>query len=234
MRNCRNKTAFKGLGYSMPVVALSLVLFLAGGPASATVWCGENGMVRFSFVEGDDLVDVFESPAPVGGVTGVDVYAWLTDVDLVAYKGEQFLRMGGFELELTIEGAEGFILSQEFSEKALNVGSKNGTIAAGLVTGQRLQEGRTLLVKWQIMFQGRPQNVRFGLDPEGSRTCGKSEECAEAAPAMIYVGVQNSDTIGAMFGAGYVPAWLNPSGEPDRTPIHAKQSYQDIGLYQKK
>lgn len=234
MRICRSEPVGKGRGYGLAVVALALVLSVPAGSVQATVWCGENGMVRFSFVAGEDLVDVYESPDPVGGVTRVDVYAWLTDVDLVAHEGEQMLRMGGFELELTIDGAEGFILSQEFSEKALNVGSKKGSIAVGLVPGQRLQEGRSLLVKWKVMFQGRPQNVRFGLNPQGAGTCLKSAECAEDEPAMIYVGVQSGGRFGDMFGAGYVPGWLNPTGEPDRTPFHAQKSYADIGLYQKK
>ncbi len=203
-------------------------------PASAGDWCGENGLVRFSFAEGEELVEVFDSGEAVNGVTTVDVSAWLTDVDLVARDGEIFLRVGGCELELTIEGAEGFLLKQEFPSQALNVGRKIGSIAAGFVPGQRLTDGRALLVTWQVMFQGRPQNVRFGLDAKGAVSCGTIDGCPEAEPIMLYVGVESSHQLGTMFGGGYVPGWLNPTGEPDRTPVHGKQSYQEVGIFSKR
>ena len=214
-------------------VGLALVLFVAAVPASATVWCGENGLVRFSFAEGADLVEVFDAGEPVNGVTMVDVWAWLTDVDAVAKDGENFLRVGGYELKLQIEGAEAFIIKQEIPGEALNVGRKVGSIAAGLVPGQRLTDGRALLVKWQVMFQGRPDNVRFGLDRAGTASCPTVEGCPEAEPPMVYVGVESSRQLGDMFGAGYVPAWLNPTGEPDRTPVHAGQDYAGAGVYTK-
>lgn len=216
------------------IVLSTVALLLLVGPAAATDWCGENGVVRFSFAEGKELVEVFDAGEPVNGVTTVDVYAWLTDVDPVAQDGERFLRVGGFELQLTIEGAEGFILKQEFPSKVLNVGRKVGTIAAGLVPGERITDGQVHLVKWQVMFQGRPENVRFGLDAKGAQSCGTVEGCVEAEPMMVYVGVDSSKQLGIMFGGGYVPAWLNATGEPDRTPIRAKQSYADVGIFKKR
>ncbi|MDX2474080.1 MAG: hypothetical protein QNL91_10265 [Candidatus Krumholzibacteria bacterium] len=215
----------------LPLVLLMMALLATA--AAASDWCGENGVIRFSFAEGQELVEVFDAGDPVNGVTTVDVYAWLADVDLVAQDGEKFLRVGGFELQLTIEGAEGFILSQEFPSQALNVGRKIGSIAAGMIPGQRLTDGQTLLVKWQVMFQGRPENVRFGLDAAGTMSCGTVEGCPEAAPQALYVGVESSGQLGSMFGAGYVPAWLNPTGEPDRTAVHAKQSYEEAGVFSK-
>ncbi len=216
------------------VLLMALVMTtLTAGVATASVWCGENGVVRFSFAEGEELVEVFDAGEPVNGVTTVDVYAWLSDVDLVAEDGEKFLRVGGFELQLTIEGAEGFILKQEFPTQALNVGRKVGSIAAGMVPGQRLKDGSTLLVTWQVMFQGRPENVRFGLDAAGTMSCPTTDGCVEAEPQALYVGVDSSGQLGSMFGAGYVPAWLNATGEPDRTAVHAKQTYQDVGVFSK-
>ncbi|MFT5233777.1 MAG: hypothetical protein ACI9UK_000948 [Candidatus Krumholzibacteriia bacterium] len=214
------------------LVVIALCLSLKAGIVAASDWCGENGVIRFSFAEGSELVQVLNTEEPVNGVTTVDVYAWLTDVDMVAHKGEKFLRVGGIEMKLTIEGAEAFILKQEFPSQALNVGEKTGTIIAGLVPGQRLEEGKTHLVKWQIMFQGRPENVRFGLDPSGVMSCPTVEGCVEAAPPAVYVGVEGSGQLGAMFGAGYVPAWLNPVGEPDTKPVRAKQTYQDVGIFE--
>ena len=144
-------------------VVLAGLLLVAAVPALATEWCGENGVVRFSFAAGPDLVEVHDAGEPVGGVTTVDVWAWLADVDPVSEDGEKFLRLGGFELELEITGAEAFVLKQEFPTKSLNVGRRLGAIAAGLVPGERIENGRVELVKWQVMFQGRPENVRFGL-----------------------------------------------------------------------
>ncbi len=215
------------------LMALVVLATMPAGMAAASEWCGENGMLRFSFVEGAELVDVFDAGEPVNGVTTVDVYAWLADVEAVARDGEKFLRVGGFELELTITGAEGFILKQEFPTEVLNVGPRTGSIIAGLQPGNRLREGRTMLVKWQVMFQGRPQDVRFGLDAKGTLSCKTLVGCPEAEPPMLYVGVESSGYLGVMFGAGYVPGWLNPAGEPDRTPVHAKQSYQDVGIFTK-
>ncbi len=214
-------------------VLLAVALALPAGTATASEWCGENGVVRFSFVAGDKIVDVLDTGEPTKGVTTVDVYAWLTDVDPVAQDGEKFLRVGGFELQLTIEGAEAFILQQEFPSEVLNVGRKLGNIAAGLLPGQRLGDGRAFLVKWEVMFQGRPENVRFGLDGKGAVSCGTLEGCPAAEPPMIYVGVEGSGQLGSMFGGGYVPAWLNPAAEPDQTPVHAKQSYVDVGIFTK-
>jgi hypothetical protein len=158
----------------------------------------------------------------------------LTDVERVAEDGENFLRVGGFELQLKIEGAEAFLLKQELPAQTLNVGQSTGTLVAGLVPGERLEDGKVQLVHWQVMFQGRPENVCFGLEPKGTPSCATVAGCPEAAPPMVYVGVEGSGHLGMMFGAGYVPAWLNPSGEPDRTPVHAGQTYADVGVFSKR
>ncbi len=227
--NRLNSTVGRSLAWGALLLAMTVVTM----PAVASDWCGENGVVRFSFAEGDELVEVFDAGEPVNGVTTVDVYAWLTDVDMVAYDGERFLRVGGFEMELTIEGAESFLLQQEFPGEVVNVGRKIGSLVVGYLPGQRLKNNRAYLVHWQVMFQGRPENVRFGLQANGAPSCNTLEGCPEAAPLGIYVGVESSGHLGAMFGAGYVPAWLNPTGDPDRTPVHAKQSYADVGRFTK-
>jgi len=214
------------------VGVLTVIACLGAGGAEATDWCGENGVIRFSFAEGEELVQNLETDEPTNGVTMIDLYAWLTDVDDVSREGEKFLRVGGVELKLSIEGAEAFLLKQEFPSQVLNVGDEIGTVIAGFVPGQRLHQGQTLLVHWQIMFQGRPENVRFGLDPSGVMSCATTEGCAEAAPPAVYVGVESSGQLGSLFGAGYSPAWLNPLGKPDASRVHAKQSYQDVGIFE--
>ncbi len=73
------------------LVAAALVPTVVG----ASTWCGDNGLIRFSFVAGDSLVTVLETGEPEGGVTTFDLYAWLTDVTPVAQDGEAFLHLGG-------------------------------------------------------------------------------------------------------------------------------------------
>jgi hypothetical protein len=210
-------------------LAALVTLGLAPG-AWASTWCGENGLVRFSFVAGDSLVSVTETEAAENGVTTVDVYAWLTDVAPVAQDAEAFLHLGGFELQLVIDGAEAFILEQEFPVKVLNVGQGKGNIAAGLDPGQRIRDGKAFLVRWKVMFQGRPENVRFGLDGSNLQTCRTNEECAANGTYALYVGSESSRQMHLLVGAGFVPAWLNPTGEPDLEPRTGKQDWRAAGV----
>ncbi|MFH2053789.1 MAG: hypothetical protein ABIK96_15135 [bacterium] len=211
----------------------ALGLFLSGAlPAAASHWCGENGLVRFSFVEGDSLVSVLDSGEPQGGVTRVDLYAWLTDVDAVANDGEALLAIGGYELTLDIQGAEAFILEQTFPEEGLNVGVGSGVVAYGITRGQRLEQPGTLLVHWKLMFQGRPENVRIGLDGSELLSCQRTEGCQGTGTQALYIGSASSNQLNYLFGAGYVPAWLNPVGELDTTAVRGTSTWQDVGIFQ--
>ncbi len=212
------------------VLATGMALALTT-PARATVWCGENGLIRFSFSEGDSLVSVLDNGPAENGVTRIDLYAWLTDVDGVKHDGEVLTALGAFELSLEITGAEAFILKQEFPSEGFNVGQGQGNIAFGLHSGLGFKHGRTLLVHWQIMFQGRPENVRFGLDPEKLVSCAKTEGCSDGHPQALYVGSASSNLLNMMFGAGYQPAWLNPTAEPDCTPVHGHGTWQEVGVF---
>ena len=216
-------------------------LVLAGGaiwlggaaPAAASVWCGENGLVRFSFAAGDSLVETVRTGEPEGGVTIVDVYAWLTGMEPVARRGDAFLRLGGIELKLQVTGAEASILAPEFTDaKALNVGQGPGTLAVGFHPGLRVQDGRVLLVHWKLLFQGRPQDVRVGLDATQLSSCATLAGCPESGTQALYAGADAANQLDSLFGAGYVPAWINPAGEPDHTPVTGKVGWRDVGVYQ--
>lgn len=226
MKRCAWTPAWLGAAMLAALMMSALV-----ATAGTSPWCGENGLIRFSFVAGDSLVSVWHTEAGVNGVTEVDLYAWLTDVDPVARKGEAFLRVGGAEFKLSITGAEGFITLQEFPGETLNVGQGSGTVAVGYAPGQRLQNGRTELVHWRIMFQGRPENVRFGLDPAGLVSSRTVPECDASGTQAMYAGAPAANMIDVMFGAGYVPAWLNPAGEPDQQPVVGDQSWRDVGVF---
>jgi hypothetical protein len=216
------------------IMALTAGLALSAAlPAAAAVWCGDNGLIRFSFAAGDTLVETLTTGEPTDSTTVVEVTAWLTGVEAVAREGDAFLRVGGAEFTLSITGAEATVISQEFAEpKVLNVGQVPGQVAVGLSPGARLKGGSAPLVRWKVMFQGRPRNVRFGLDPTGLRSCSTTAGCPEAGPQALYVGAASANQLNYLFGAGYVPAWLNPEQEPDRTPVTGTVSWQQAGVFQ--
>jgi len=199
--------------------------------AEATLWCGENGVIRFSFVEGDSLVTILNVPEAENGVNFFHIYAWLTDVDPVAQEGEAFLKLGGAEVKLTIYGDEVFILEQNFPTEALNLGKDLGHAAAGFHPELGISDGKVLLVSWKVMIQGKPENVRIGLDRSGLISCDDLRGCAKSEPPALYVGGPSSRQSGVIIGAGYVPSWINPVGEPDQTPVTGKQSWRDVGIF---
>lgn len=193
-------------------------------------YCGQNGLVRFSFVEGDSLVSVLQSAEPTGGVTTVDVWAWLTEVDRISRNGYALLGIGGFEITLEIVGAEAVIVGQDFPDKHLNVGRQLGECIVGLDPGYKIRKGMTQLAHWTVMFQGRPQDVAIRLAPGPTWTCGSNLGCHDHAPPAVYLGTEATNLERSLFGAGFVPAWLNPSVEPDLTPIGAGAGWRDLGL----
>lgn len=220
-----------GRSAALAALAMACALAAAGG-ARASTWCGENGVIRFSFAAGDTVLETLATGEPANGLTIVDVAAWLTDVTPVARQGDAFLRVGGAELKLAITGAEGQVIGQEFTDpRALNVGPAPGHLAVGFNPGLRLQDGRALLARWKVLFKGRPQNVRFGLDPAGVKSCDTMEGCPGSGTPALYAGADVANQMDCLFGAGYVPAWLNPEGEPDRAPVHGKATFADVGVF---
>lgn len=222
----------RGMRAAMTAMAV-LAILGAGAAARASTWCGENGLIRFSFAEGDTIVESLVTGEPQGGMTVVDVTAWLTDMDPVARNGDAFLRVGGIELKLKIDGAEANIIGQDFPDpKALNVGAEPGSIAAGFHPGLRCGAGYVKLVHWKVLLKGRPRNVRFGLDGTNLRSCGTMEGCPAAGTQALYAGADAANQLDYLFGAGYVPAWVNADGEPDVTPVTGKVSWRDVGAFQ--
>ena len=74
--------------------------------------------------------------------------------------------------------------------------------------------------------------MRLGLDPAGLQTARTLEGCAECAPQALYVGNESSRQVGIVFGAGYEPAWINPTGDYDQTPVTGKCTWQDVGVFE--
>jgi len=217
----------------MRTMILITLLALAGA-AQASNWCGENGLVRFSFADGEEIMSVATAEPDESGVTLVDIFAWITDVTPLQKGGEAFLATSAVEMKLKIEGAEGFIIEQEFFMKNRNVGRASGTIAVGFDPGLPFVDGCTKVVRWRVLFQSKPENVVFSLDQSGLQTATTLKDYNEAGSWALYTGTWASDTLGDMFGCGYVPAYLNYDGEPDLAPRRGKMSWEEGTLYKKR
>jgi len=215
----------------LTIMTISLTGVFAAGTATATDWCGENGLLRLSFTEGEELQAVKNIETDGKGVTTIDLYAYLTDMDSVKRDGEAFLGIAAVEFNLVIEGAEGFITSQIFAMANRSVGRRPGEIMVGLDPGLPIKGGSTQVVHWTILFQGNPENVVFRLDHNDLLSCVRTEGCQDAHPYALYTGNDASNQLGSLFGAGYVPAYLNFKGEPDLAPVKGKQTWQEVGIY---
>ncbi len=215
-------------------VILALAAMGMASSALATVWCGENGVVRLSFTEGKPLDAVREITVGEKGVTTIDLYAYLSDMDPLQKDGEAFLSLSALEMTLVIEGGEGFFTGQEFPMANRSLGRRPGEIIAGFYPGLPVTNEGTLLVHWQILFQGTPQNVVFKLDSKAGVTAERSPEIKEAGSFALYTGSESSQQLGDLFGAGYVPAYLNFEGEADLTPLKGKVSWQKAGVSEKR
>ncbi len=199
------------------------------GSAQAMEWCGENGTIRFSFVEGQSNANIHHVKAE-DGVTKVTLVAWMTDVDPVSINGRAFDGLGGFELKLKIDGAKGYILEHLVMEKGLNLSTENGAFRVGMAFGLDFVDGKAPLASWDIMFQGDVEDVKFSLDPTGVVSCPGSPNCPDADLLAIYIGTDISKQLQDLFSAGYEPAWLNPStSDPDMTIVTGGESWEKVG-----
>lgn len=216
----------------MPAAVAAVLLLVGPLPAAASYWSGENGVIRFSFAEGDSLQPVLHAEPDGNGLLRVDLWVWLTDVEPMARNGEAVLAVGGFELELVVEGAEAFVSGKEYPGEGINVAQDQWGCIMGLNPNPRLKEGRALLVKYELLFQGRPADVRFSMRPEGIISCGTVEGCPGSGTRALWIGPVEADMLSEIFGAGCVPAWLNPTGEPDLTPERGSSGWREVGRFE--
>ena len=79
----------------------------------------------------------------------------------------------------------------------------------------------------------RPEDVVLRLDPEAMHSCKPTGRCAESGAQAIYAGTVDASQLGMLFGAGCVPGHVNPTGEPDLTPITGDLGYAEVGLFEK-
>ncbi len=209
---------------------VSLAAALAA-PAAASVFGGENGVVRLSFTPADSLTSVAKVAPGAGGVTVVDLWAYLDGVEPMVRDGEAFLGIGGFELKLVIEGAKGNITKQDFPFAHFNIGSELGACVVGIDPGQPLDHGRAALVHWQIVFVTPPEKVTFTLDPTALKSCETLPACVGSGIYGLYTGTVTARQMDSIFGTGCARAYLNWPTAPDTTPLHGTKPWRKEGVY---
>jgi len=216
-----------------PAVLLGALLLICAAPAGAITWGGHLGQVHLSFAPAPDVQPVLaKEPEPGLGLL-VDVYAVMMDVDPVLYEGERVLALGGYEMRLRVEGAEDAqVLSKEIPVTHLDVAKDTAGIMCGLQPDITFLDEGVVLAKWQVRIPGdEARPVSFHLDPAGLRSHKGVADAEDAGAYMLWTGSLQNRQHGLMFAAGYVPAWLNPDGDPDLTPRHGRTSWRDTGHF---
>lgn len=215
--------------------ALGVALLLAAAaPATASVWAGHNGVIRLSFTPADSMTSVATVEAGTPAGTVIDLYAVMTDVDLVHWNSGQVIAMGGFELKLAWEGANVKVLGVEFEQKCFNVGKEKAQCLVGFYPDLSLREGPAVLAHWQLLVMGEASNVVFRLDKAGVVSSRGLEGCEDSGSYALWAGSKVSEQAGLLFSAGYVPAYLNWEGEPDLSVIKGTGDWPEIGLVELK
>jgi len=211
---------------------LAAVTSLAPDPAAASVWCGENGVVKLRFGDTADGPSVLVAEPDELGLTRVTVSAWLTEVDPMALNGEAFLMIGGYELQLVVTGAEPLAVRKILPEGIVDLAQEPVGCLVGLNRAVRLSTAGVKLVGWEITFKGGADDVGFSLKPEGILTCGTTPGCPGTGTRALYIGSADAQMLSEVFGAGCAPAYLNPAGEPDLAVQRGTSSWQDVGRFE--
>jgi len=201
-------------------------------PAGASEFCGGNGVMTLSFTPLPDVTPTTSMKADDNGLVMVDVYLSLGDVHPAEGPGGVMLALGGFECELRVTGAETLSVQKKILVPHRDFGQRPTQVWVGVSTaGERVDKGPLALVKWTVMFQGRPENVRFDLDPAGLLSCSNYPCCGDAGTTGIYVGAIDVAQEGFLFGTGCAPAYLNPVGEPDLAVVPCTLGVDEAGVF---
>ena len=216
----------------MKILIVTVVVTLMALPAAATVFCGCNGEVVISFTEPPATTSVLEAEPGEHGLIIVDVYAVLDDVAELEGPGGVFLDLGGFELELRVVGGEVQGVEKTILMPHRDFGARPTQCLVGTYPGERIVGGPLVLCRWQVVLKGEVQDVRFDLDPAGLLSCDRTPECEGCGASMVYVGTPDAHQESYLFGAGCVPAVLNPTKKPDLTTAPCKADFADVGVFE--
>lgn len=209
-----------------------VILVLLALPATASEFCGCNGIMTLSFAELPAIERVLEVDAGEHGMVTVDVYLSLDDVHPAEGPGGVMLALGGFECELRITGAEPLSVQKEVLVPHRDFGQRPTQTWVGVSSsGERMDKGALALVKWTVIFKARPENVRFDLDPAGLLSCSNYPCCGEAGASGIYAGAIDVAQEGFLFGTACAPAYLNFDKEPDLAVVPCKLGVDEAGVF---
>jgi len=216
----------------MKKLIATVIAVLLALPAAATVFCGCNGEVVLSFTEPPALTSVLEIEPTEGELTSVDIYAVLDSVVELEGPGGVFLDLGGFELELRVTGAEVHAVDKKVLIPHRDFGARPTQCLVGTISGARIVGAPLAMVRWRVLLKGEVQDVRFDLDPAGLLSCDRTPECEGCGASAVYVGSVDAGQEGYLFGAGCVPAVLNPSAKPDLTPAPCSADFAEVGVFE--
>ncbi len=221
----------KRLPVYLSICVLSLSLAAA---ASAGTWGGHNGDIRLTFTEGPEYEHFKQSkPLPKAGVI-LDLYAVLSGVDQVLFHDEKYMSVGGWELQLQVDGAEWEIMELELPDDSINAGTAKGYMYVGKYSGVKFVDGDAKLARWRIRLLGDPKNVTFSLNPGGLNSCITTDGCPGSGTQALWTGSGAAGLIGVLFSAGYIPAYLNWEDDPpELAAVHGKGEWSDTGLFTK-
>ncbi len=188
-------------------------------------------LARLSLAPSDTSVSCARlSAGPAGAL--VDVYAILDDVDLVFWHKVQVRALGGVELNLVIEGEPAAaMVALDYPTKAFNVYQEPGRLQVGFYPEVPLHGGRATIAHWRVYFPGESRDVKFRLEAAGLRTCDQNEGCVGTGTQAVWVGSAVAEQAGLIFGAGFTPAYLNWTGQPDLGIVQGKTHWSETGLF---
>lgn len=213
------------------IVAGLTALLLLNQAALASHFCGGNGMVKLSFTAGPEIEAAKTVEPGEGGLTTVQVWAVLDEVAPLEGPLGAFLALGGFELELVVEGAEFTITEKAVDIPYQDFGASVAQLRVGSVPGEPIIGGRLVLCHWTVLFTCKAADVRFSLNPKGIPSCNGDKDCAASGASAIYVGSVDSGQEGEIFGAGYVPAVLNPTMKLEMKAVPYRVGFEEVGRY---
>ena len=213
------------------LLASLLVVLVSGMPATASEFCGGNGVVKLAFADTPGLPATETASPDQTGMTTVDVWAVLDEVDRVEGPGGVMLAIGGFELTLDVQGAEPIILEKEILLPYRDFGQSQAECRVGTHPGQPFTDGRLALVRWRVGFQGEVSDVVFDLAPDGAASCATLEGCPGSGCRALYAGTVESRQEGFLFGAGSRPAVLNPTQDPDLAVRSCTVGWREVGVF---
>jgi len=217
-------------------IVLAAIATLLIAPATASDFCGCNGMMKLSLREFPEFAPIATVEPNAQGFLTVDIWAVLDDVQPMEGPGGVLLAIGGFEFDLRITGAEPMSVAKSILVPHRDFGQKPTQVWAGTdLAGERIDMGPLPLCKWTVVFQGAVTDVHFDFEPAGLLSCDGMEGCGGANVQAMYSGCVDARQENFIFGVGSTPAVLNPTdSELQIQPVPCVKSFEDVGIFERR